>query len=286
MSTKNLQTGTYAVKDIPRQSYTLLTDQAANAKTAKNIKKKVLSAILHMLPGTSSGKQFCTHATPACLSGCLNTRGRGGIPIDGEVANNLIQKARMRRSRLFIEHRETFMRYLVADIAKLERQAKALGLQAVVRGNGTTDIRWEKVRYKGKTIFEWFPTVQFHDYSKYPVHRRPDSDLPSNYDICYSLAETLESTRWAFEALSAGRNVIAVVDVPKGEALPDWLIDGDEHDLRYLDPFGVVAVRAKGNLAQLQEMRDSGFARPLTDITLRMLARHAEKINRTTRKAA
>jgi len=59
---------------------------------------------------------------------------------------------------------------IVKDIEALQRKAARLGLIPVVRLNGTSDIRWETVKFdytlahdktRTVTIFELFPDVQF-----------------------------------------------------------------------------------------------------------------------------
>ena len=93
-----------------------------------------------------------------------------------------------------------------------------------------------------------FPRVQFYDFTKLS---KPELRVRSNYWVTfsYSGANLAESLR----ALKAGVNVSVVFSTAKGEALPaSWngfqVIDGDTHDLRFLDPKGViVGLRAKGD---------------------------------------
>jgi hypothetical protein len=96
--------------------------------------------------------------------------------------------------------------------------------------------------------------VQFVDYTKNP--RRFERQLPPNYDLTFSRSETNEAD--AIKVLERGHNVAIVFagDMPKA-----WngyrVINSDEHDLRHLDPKGVVVgLTPKGNKAK----RDiSGF---------------------------
>jgi hypothetical protein len=101
----------------------------------------------------------------------------------------------------------------------------------------------------------WFKTVQFYDYTK----RANRSSLPANYALTFSLSESNESDARA--VLARGGNV-AVVFRRKASFPPMYLgaptIDGDRHDLRFLDPVGsVVALYAKGNAKRDR----SGFVR-------------------------
>jgi len=270
--------------------FALLT--VGNPKIAKGTKYGYLSAVLHLAPGDLSGFQVCPKATAGCLAACLNTAGRGGLMAGtsrlthADVAAgkvNVIQAARIRKTRAYFADRAAFMSLLVADIAKLCKRADKLGLRPAIRLNGTSDIPWERVPVsltKGEetvtkpNVMAWFPAVQFYDYTK-RANRR---DLPSNYTLTFSLAEGNDGD--AIKALQNGLNVAAVFHkVPKrvyrtpiqstltavSERWPladdrdVWpVIDGDEHDLRFLDPRGVVVgLKAKGNARRDR----SGFVR-------------------------
>ena len=81
--------------------------------------------------------------------------------------------------------------------------------------------------------------------------RRLARQLPENYHLTLSRSETNEAA--CLEALRDGHNVAAVF----GDGLPaTWhgfpVIDGDQHDLRHLDPRGgyVVGLTPKGRKAK------------------------------------
>lgn len=252
--------------------FKLLT--VGNPKIAKGTAYGYLTAVLHLAPGNLSGYQVCPKATEGCLAACLNTAGRGGLMAGvsrlthADVAAgkvNAIQAARIRKTRWYFEDRAGFMAALVADIRKLYRLAASLGLKPAIRPNGTSDIPWERVALtladngqRFDNVMAVFPGVQFYDYTKRPNRR----DLPANYSLTFSLAEDNEAD--AARAFAAGMNVAAVFrDVPQafyftGGNLRGRVIDGDAHDLRFLDPKGViVGLKAKGNAK-----RDtSGFVR-------------------------
>lgn len=255
-------------------TFKLLT--VGNPKIAKSTKFGYLTAVLHLAPGSLSGFNVCPKATAGCLAACLNTAGRGGIAIGGVLSHddvatgrrtNAIQTARVRRTKAYFADRAGFMATLAVDIGKLVRMAAKLGLQPAIRLNGTSDIPWERVPYAGlPNIMAAFPDVQFYDYTK-RANRR---ELPANYRLTFSLAEDNDAE--AIRALQNGMNVAAVfhkvpesVDVWSGCVLPaddtagnTRVIDGDVHDLRFLDPVGViVGLKAKG-----AAKRDtSGFVR-------------------------
>jgi hypothetical protein len=157
----------------------------------------------------------------------------------------------------------------VADIVKaigLEQgRATRAGKKLCVRLNGSTDIAWEGVpcEYYGKryaNLFELYPDVEFVDYTKNP--KRFDRPLPANYHLTFSRSETNEPD--VLRLLARGVNVAAVFAVkPEGYYGLYRVVDGDEHDLRQLDPKGdavrggyIIALSPKGRKAK----RDtSGF---------------------------
>jgi hypothetical protein len=92
-----------------------------------------------------------------------------------------------------------------------------------------------------------FPNVQFYDYTKLP---KPYLRTRDNYSITFSYSG--ENLAESLDALAHGVNVAVVFNTKKGAELPEFwngyrVIDGDMHDLRFLDARGVVVgLRAKG----------------------------------------
>ena len=203
----------------------------ANPKIQKGAKLGYLSFILHLAPATLSGKETCPKRTAGCTAACLNTAGRGGMFKRGENTN-IIQQARIRKTKMFFEDRAAFIAQLEKDIQLGIKQAKKLGLTPVFRLNGTSDLAWEKYG-----IIEKFPTVQFYDYTK--VLGRKVSHL-SNYHLTFSAADGNDAD--VAEALLQGMSVVAVYD-----AIPEGVPSADETDLRFLDPKGIMlGLKAKG----------------------------------------
>jgi len=203
----------------------------ANPKIQKGTKLGYLSFILHLAPSTLSGKNTCPKATPGCIAACLNTAGRGGMFKKGETTN-AIQKARIRKTKMYFDEREQFLADLEADIRKAIKFAAKQGLTPVFRLNGTSDLSVEKWG-----IIEKFPTVQFYDYTK--VLGRKVSHLP-NYHLTFSKADGNDAD--VAEALMQGMSVVAVYD-----EIPAGVPSADETDLRFLDPKGIMlGLKAKG----------------------------------------
>jgi len=229
----------------------------ANPKIQKGTKLGYLSFILHLAPATLSGKEVCPKRTAGCTAACLNTAGRGGMFKKGETTN-MIQQARIRKTKYFFEARDYFMNDLYADIKKAIKFAERKGLTPVFRLNGTSDLSWEKYTIQDKTIFELFPQVQFYDYTKVPG--RKVSKFP-NYHLTFSRADG--NGKDSARAMDDGMNVTVVFDKMPETYAGRPVIDGDETDLRFLDPKGVVVgLKAKGKAKKDY----SGFVIRLTEV--------------------
>ena len=172
-----------------------------------------------------------------CKSACLNTAGLGGVYPS-------IQKARQRKTDLFLNDRDEFMRQLVHDIEKFIRACDRKDKLPAIRLNGTSDIQWEKIDIDGQNIFEMFPNVQFYDYTKIPT--RKVDNIP-NYHLTWSYSEANDKYAKMFDQVPNNKAVVF-----RTKDLPSMfrgleVIDGDTHDMRFLDkPNSVVGLKAKG----------------------------------------
>jgi hypothetical protein len=241
-----------------------------NPKTLKGMQQGYNTYILHLAPGSLSGKNTCPKATAGCLSACLNTAGRGGMFKRGENTNT-IQQARIRKTQLFYNNRDEFMSLLVKDILLAIKQSNRLNLIPVIRLNGTSDISFEKypvsmggIQYNN--IFEAFPNITFYDYSK--VLGRKVNHI-SNYSLTFSAADGNDND--VREAIKQGYNIAVVFGIKKTLPMPDTYLglpvyNGDESDLRFLDPKGViVGLYAKGKAKK----DTSGFVKyPVLELKL------------------
>ena len=211
----------------------------SNTKVIKGEGKGYKTYILHLAPHTVSGVgNVCPKATPGCIAGCLNLSGHGGMIPRGKTTNR-VQEARIRRTRAFFADRSAFMMTLAEDIAKAIKQADRLGLTPVFRLNGTSDLSWEKyeVGNSGHNIFEFFPDVQFYDYTA--VLGRKIEAYP-NYHLTFSRKENNDAD--VQKALKKGMNVAAVYD-----QIPDGMYSADHDDLRFLDgKQGMMGLKVKG----------------------------------------
>ena len=233
----------------------------ADSKTIKGLKKGFLTGVQYLMPADGSGiVNLCPFASPGCKASCLNTAGRG----DPRMGNS-VQLARLTRTAYFQMHRDCYMEMLMSETERLLRKADRDALEAVIRLNGTSDVKWEStpVRVSGlvvaDNIMSLYKTTQWYDYTKWPYDKRPSESLPENYHLTFSLSE--DNFPEAIHNLEMGRNVAAVFDTRKHEALPTEhmgypVFDADDSDLRFLDPVGVwCGLRAKG----YAKKDDSGF---------------------------
>jgi len=222
----------------------------SNYKTKKGEKFGYETHILNLAPSNLSGTNTCPSSSKGCAAACLNTSGLANC--EGP------QNARIVKTKYFFEHRAEFMKMLNKEINRAIKKSTNKGLIPTFRLNGTSDIRWEEVKYgpDNKSVFEQFPDQQFYDYTKIP-NRYRGKPLPSNYQLVFSRSE--ENDRFVNQAMQKGQNVAVVFGDPPG--LPnDWrgwpVIDGDVSDLRFLDPpRSVVGLKAKG----LGKLDTTGF---------------------------
>jgi len=222
-----------------------------NPKTLKGMAQGYMTYILHLAPADLSGREVCPKRTAGCTVACLNLAGRGGMFKKGETTN-VIQQARIRKTSFFFEERDGFMEWLVADINLAIKQSAKAGLIPAIRLNGTSDLSWEKYGFTDngvfyQNIFARFPNVQFYDYTK--VLGRKVAGI-TNYQLTFSNADGNEAD--VAKAIASGYNIATVFGLKKTQPMPETFMglpvfNGDESDLRFLDPKGVVVgLYAKG----------------------------------------
>ena len=222
-----------------------------NPKVLKGMSQGYMTYILHLAPANLSGYETCAKRTAGCTAACLNTAGRGGMFKKGEFTN-VIQKARIRKTKMFFENRIEFMATLVKDIELAIKQAGKIDMIPVFRLNGTSDIAFEKyevvrdgVMYRN--IFSAFPDIQFYDYTKILGRKTVAYE---NYNLTFSAADGNDAD--VAKAIAQGYNIATVFGIKKTLPMPETymgipVFNGDESDLRFLDPHGViVGLYAKG----------------------------------------
>ena len=226
-----------------------------SAKAEKAVKYGFLNGIHYMAPASTSGFNLCVNATDGCIALCLGKySGQAGMVSDQENGTNSVRESRIAKARLFMADRQFYLQQLERQIERLIAKAAKEGLVPCVRLNGSTDIAFERMAYLGKdgrriTLLARFPNVQFVDYTK--IASRMDK-APANLSLTFSRAENNEAQ--CLELLARGHNVAIVFahGLPVSRSWNGYrVIDGDKHDLRHLDPRGVVVgLSPKGRKAK------------------------------------
>ena len=225
-----------------------------NAKTIKGEKYNIKTAILYFMPAKQGGTQLCPMAAIAgCEKACLFTAGRGAM--------NSVMLSRLRKTLYFNQYRDLFMNQLHNELIRERAKAKRKGYKLIVRLNGTSDIRWENIAVGGyANIMQALPDITYYDYTKLANRK-----VPANYDLTFSYSGVPDYAPYVAKAVANGERIAvvfrnrAIVDamLANGETflgLP--VVDGDNSDIRHLDPKGaVVALYAKGKARRDQ----SGF---------------------------
>ncbi len=223
------------------------TQNTKLAKTGRDKDQEWEAWGLELAAGRSSGYSVCPTAVGerlGCLKYCLRSAGFGAF--------KPVTNARNRRTKLLFENPTHFMTLLVNDIRVLSCRAKAAGKRLAYRLNVLSDIPWFRI---APWLFDFFPEVQFYDYTK-ELSSLPSkaTKLPENYHLTFSWHEKL-SEKQMKGILGQGFNLALIFrGVTPAMTLPHehWgydVVDGDEDDLRFLDPQpAVVGLRAKGTL--------------------------------------
>lgn len=225
---------------------------------------KVMTYCLYLAPAKTSGYQVCPFSTPECRKGCLATSGRARIELQGGI--DMIKNARIKKTRLFFEQQTFFMNWLIAEITAKLNSATNKGMGFAVRLNGTSDIDWVNIIHKGKNIFQYFPTVQFYDYTK---QASKFDNVPENYHL--TLSYTGHNIDACIKHLNNGGNVAMVFNT---KTLPKtWngfkIIDADVSDSRYKDTKSTIGGLKWKNIADKQaniEVKNSVFCIQENDI--------------------
>jgi hypothetical protein len=190
---------------------------------------------LYLAPAKLSGYEVCPMRSNECTELCLNGSGMSVIHEDH------VNYSRIKKTKLFFEHREFFMDWLIAEIETVRKKAEKLGYRFSIRLNNTSDISPESfyINKDGKSvnILQLYPNVQFYDYTKVPKRIELTQKYP-NYDITFSYSGFNMDT--CIKMLSNGIRVAMVFKNVPETFMGFKVIDGDEYDMRYLDQNNVI----------------------------------------------
>lgn len=180
-------------------------------------------------------KTTCPSATKECMASCLVHSGMGKMP-------NVI-KARKHRTSFYFQFPKLFNKLLSEEITKAKTKHFKQKEMIAVRLNTFSDLD------TNHALLNEHKDVIFYDYTK----RRDKLDeyiemRPENYHITFSY-----SGRNMEDCLHALENDVSVTVVARTKKVVEHLfkgyrvIDGDDHDLRFMDEKGVIVwLRPKG----------------------------------------
>ena len=207
-----------------------------DAKTIKGLGKGWRTAILYMRPTLKT----CPYSTEGCRKGCLWTAGRGRM--------NSVQSARHRRTAEYFKNPGSFRTRLITEILQHSKYCFKKDLNCCVRLNGTSDLDWPTViSYFTDYAYVTPPyqPVRFYDYTK--NFWKVVFNRQSRYYLTYSRHEHTKTWQlWLLKLLRKNSAVVFKGPMPKTYK-GIRVVNGDESDLRFLDPKGViVGLKAKG----------------------------------------
>lgn len=249
-----------------RSDGTLVWDKLPNIfSTSPKLEKnpdgqEYLANAFYGAPSWASLFNTCAKATFGCGTNCLNESGHGQLHMINKGVHS-VHVARMTRTLIWFKYRDQFKVKAQREIRALKRKADKLGVPLAIRPNGTTDLRFEKL---WPELFSGNSDIQFWDYTK-DMNRNVDA-IP-NYSLCYSVHENTTDADIE-QAFSNGMNCVVVGRLKRTDAKPEFylgrpVVDGDKHDLRFLDPIGCfVVLFAKGNAYG----DTTGFVRDVTEL--------------------
>jgi|TARA_R110002110_G_scaffold184875_4_gene391774 hypothetical protein len=211
----------------------------ANTKILKGEKMGYRTFGIHLSPHKVSGYNVCPSASKGCSESCLNSSGRG---IMGNV-----QEARLKKTLMFFDNKDEFLEKLYNEITTQIRRAKKNNMIPVFRLNLTSDLPWESIKYKGKSMMEHFPSTQFYDYSKIlgRMINFLTGKFPKNYHLTFSRSESNEDKCKIVAGMKGNIATVFSNKLPKSR-LKRKIVSGMDSDLRFLDPknsvVGLIAI--------------------------------------------
>lgn len=225
-----------------------LSSLSMTVKHKKSLKYGELTLSLYFAPAKMSGYEVCPGRNAECTRLCLNQSGKNIGP--QKERGDFINQSRITKTRLFFQHRDFFMDWLIAEIESAKAKAVRMTYKLSIRLNNTSDISPEEFTRNGKNILELYPDIQFYEYTKVPSRIKLMNRYP-NYDVTFSYT----GYNWdTCEEMLNKKIRVAVVfkNVPK-----QWkgypVIDGDEYDMRYKDDgSAIVGLKYKVNRNKLE----------------------------------
>jgi hypothetical protein len=92
---------------------------------------------LYLAPAKSSGYEVCPMRTEFCTKLCLNESGRNKM----DTKKNTINNSRIKKTKMFFEDREFFVRWMIEEIKRSKLKSELLGYSFSVRLNNTRYLK-------------------------------------------------------------------------------------------------------------------------------------------------
>ena len=221
-------------ENLEKAGISYLGSVSQSMKLRLSEKNGTMTYGIYLAPANMSGYEVCP-CSKWCRAFCLNASGQAKLDILS--GKNIIQAARIRKTRLFFEDRELFMRILVHEIRRWKNHAEMKKMHFAVRLNCTSDISPEDFVLNGKNILEIFPDVQFYDYTKV-FTRISLLGKYENYDLTYSYSGHNQNLCKKFLARGGKVAVVFADNEMPAKFMGYPCCDGNLYDMRYLDPSG------------------------------------------------
>tara|TARA_B100000925_G_scaffold274322_1_gene239714 strand:+ start:1118 stop:1942 length:825 start_codon:yes stop_codon:yes gene_type:complete len=219
-------------------NFSLLTDSARQLKTGKSRSIEGLKDYWVVSLELTPNARTCPYAFAKGLEctnggrGCLNTSGNGRF--------DTVQNARNRRTDLWFNDRDRFLILLKADLAIAQAVAVARGDRLAVRLDTFSSLHlWHDDRIYDEIVKPLQDQgAIFYDYIKAPL-ARIKAGIAKGIDLTVSFTEQTTPKK-----LDEYMKIARVAVVFDGEVPDYWngyrVINGDDHDLRFTEPLGVV----------------------------------------------
>jgi hypothetical protein len=208
-----------------------------SSKHEKAYKYDELVYTIYLAPAKLSGYEVCPMRSEECTRLCLNESGHNRI----DIHQNRINISRIKKTKLFFENRDFFVRWMFEEIKLGEIKAKKLNYKFSVRLNNTSDISPESfyIDINGKKInvLQYFQHIQFYDYTK--VANRFDlTKKYKNYDLTFSYSGT--NMVECLNMLNKKVRVAMVFNTIPEMYLNYKVVPGDDYDMRYYDEKNII----------------------------------------------
>jgi len=222
-------------KRLTGLAYVGMVNNSAKHEKAYHYNEMVYT--IYLAPAKSSAYEDCPGRTAECTAACLNMSGRNIMDVGREVING----SRIKKTKLIFEEKEFITRWIFDEITAAKAKAEKKGFRFSVRLNNTSDISPEDFTIVEDgviiNILDKFQDVQFYDYTK--VASRVE--LLKKYDN-YDLTFSYNGHNWDECVQMLNNNIrvgVVFLNVPE-TYLGYKVINGNDYDMRYLDPKDVI----------------------------------------------